>query len=275
MVGGSNFGVQTDNAPDWHDHSCLTNLATGVPATDNPPSPNICPISGSGTDGATPAIDYSNETQGPPGTINVDGKVSYPAVTTTLGETIAEQLVANGKTWKTYQEDMPANPNKVNYSDGNFTNNTDFTKTNPQLSPPLTTGDIVQLYAAKHNPFVYFDDIQRGTNPLLSYAQMAGYEGPNGLWADLRSGKVANFSFIVPNQCNDQHGRGNSTPFCNFDPNDNGTQAGLNPALIRLGDQAVENIVSAIHSSSAWARGRNAIVVVWDENDYSVAPIIN
>ena len=30
-------------------------------------------------------------------------------------------------------------PDMVNYSDGNFTNNTDFTKINPQLNPPLTT----------------------------------------------------------------------------------------------------------------------------------------
>ena len=29
-------------------------------------------------------------------------------------------------------------------------------------------------------------------------------------------------------------------PFCNFDPNDNGTQAGLNPALIQQGDVTVE-----------------------------------
>src|SRR3954469_10433600 len=36
VVGGSNFGVLTDNNPDWHSTSCMTNLATGIPATDNP-----------------------------------------------------------------------------------------------------------------------------------------------------------------------------------------------------------------------------------------------
>ena len=86
---------------------------------------------------------------------------------------------------------------------------------------------------------------------------------------------MPNFSFIVPNQCNDQHGRSNGTAFCDFDPNDNGTQAGLNPALIRLGDQAVQKIVTAIHASPAWKHGHTAIVVVWDENDYAVQPIIN
>src|SRR5712675_2558019 len=60
-VGGSNFGVLDDNSPDWHNASCTTNLASGVPNTDTPPSPAICPISGSGTDGATPALDCTNE----------------------------------------------------------------------------------------------------------------------------------------------------------------------------------------------------------------------
>src|SRR5712675_3334024 len=52
VVGGSNFGVQTDNYPDWHNKNCTTNLASGVVATDNPASPLICPISGVGTDAA-------------------------------------------------------------------------------------------------------------------------------------------------------------------------------------------------------------------------------
>src|SRR3954447_21240507 len=29
MVGGSNFGVLDDNSPDWHNGSCLSNLASG------------------------------------------------------------------------------------------------------------------------------------------------------------------------------------------------------------------------------------------------------
>jgi len=276
VVGGSNFGVHSDNAPDWHNGACRTNLATGVPNTDNPASPNICPIFGSGTDAATPVLDCTNEVTGPPCEINLDGTHSYPAVSTTLGITIADQLAAAGKTWKTYQENLPmTGANRVNYSDGNFTNNTDFTKINPQLTPPLTSSDIVQLYAAKHNPFVYFRNVQTGTNPQVSFSQMAGFDGLSGLWGDLGSGNVPNFSYIVPNQCNDQHGRGNGTAFCAFDPNDNGFQAGLNPALIQLGDQVVQKIVTAIHGSKAWQDGHSAIVVIWDENDYSVQPIIN
>lgn len=275
VVGGSNFGVQSDNPPDWHNATCTTNLASGIPDTDNPPSPNVCPIAGTGTDANTPVFDCTNETQGPPCEVNVNGKMSFPAAPTT-GMTIAEQLATAGKTWKTYQEDLPlSGPDGVNYSDGNFTNKTDFSKINPQLTPPLSQTDIVQLYAAKHNPFVYFRDVQEGTNPLVGYANMSAFDGASGLWSDLGSGNVANYSLIVPNQCNDQHGRGNGTAFCNYDPTSNGKKSGLNPALTILADQEVERLVNAIHSSSAWTRGNNAIVVIWDENDYAVQPIIN
>jgi len=276
MVGGSNFGVLSDNSTDWHNASCTTNLASGVANTDTPPSPAICPIAGSGTDAPTPALDCTNEVSGPPCEVNIDGTFSYAAAPNTLGITIADQLAAAGKSWKTYQENLPmTGPDLVNFSDGNFTNNTDFSQINPQLTPPLTTSDIVSLYAAKHNPFVYFQSVQQGTNPLASYANIAGFDGMRGLWSDLGSGRVPHFSFIVPNQCNDQHGRGNSTAFCNFDPVSDGTQAGLNPALIILGDQVVEKTVTAIHGSKAWKEGHNAIVVIWDENDYAVQPIIN
>src|SRR5215469_13755085 len=42
IVGGSNFGVRSDNSPDWHDSSCSPNLATpGTTNLDFPNSPNV------------------------------------------------------------------------------------------------------------------------------------------------------------------------------------------------------------------------------------------
>src|SRR5579864_1408039 len=35
IVGGSNFGIRSDNSPDWHNHSCQTNLQTGIVNADN------------------------------------------------------------------------------------------------------------------------------------------------------------------------------------------------------------------------------------------------
>ncbi len=273
IVGGSNFGVLTDNDSDWHNNKCVTNLASGIPATDNPSSPHICPISGVGTDAATPAIDTTNETQGPPGTINIDGVQSIPAATNIIGETIADQLAARELHWKAYEEGLPqGGAAMVNYSDGYYDNNTDFSKITPTLTPPLTSASIVKLYAAKHNPFVYFRNMQGSAG----YANMVDFDGPQGLYADLQNyAAQPSLSFIAPNQCNDQHGRGNAGPFCNYDPTDNGTQAGLNPALIQRGDITVQRIVTAIHQSPGWHVGKNAIVVVWDENDYSTAPNTN
>lgn len=83
-------------------------------------------------------------------------------------------------------------------------------------------------------------------------------------------------SFIAPNQCDDQHGRPNGDAFCGLDfgipAGSNltyGTQAGLNPGLILQGDTTIERLVNSINASPVWKHGHSAIVIVWDENDYS------
>jgi hypothetical protein len=281
IVGGSNFGVRSDNNPDWHNATCMTNLSTGLIATDFPSSPNVCPIAGTGTDAETPAIDLTNECPSPdttdpcpPGLIDIDGLTSIKAAPGTTGKTIADQLAEHNRTWKSYQESLPPQgADGVNYSDGFFTDASDIPSVLPDQAP--TSSSLVKLYAAKHNPFVYFRSIQEGENPNSSLKNVKGFEGDGGLFEDLESGRVPNFSLIAPNQCNDQHGRGNAGPQCDFDPTDNGMQAGLNPASIYLGDLTLRNIVKAIHASPAWKQGRNAIVVVWDENDYSFVPNVN
>jgi hypothetical protein len=275
IVGGSNFGIHTDQFPDWHNATCTPNLASGIEATDTPPSPLICPIAGTGKDAATPAQDFTNETSGPPPENNIDGSTSLlPA--DTVGKTIADQLVASRRTWKSYQENLPVTgADLINISDGFYSNLTNFSAITPTLTPPLSSSDLVALYAVKHNPFVYFKNIQDGTNPDNSLANSVSWEGAGGLWADLGAGAAPSYSFIVPNQCNDQHGRGNAGAFCNFDPSDDGSQAGLNPALIYRGDVTVQKLVTAIHASRSWRDGNAAIITVWDENDYSLAPNIN
>jgi phosphatidylinositol-3-phosphatase len=126
IVGGSNFGVHSDNNPDWHNEKCTNNLTSGLVNTDVPSSPNVCPIYGTSTEAATPAIDCTNETQCPPGSNdgenNLDGVKSIPASTTIVGKTIADQLVEAGLSWKSYQESLPSTgADGVNFSDGFFT----------------------------------------------------------------------------------------------------------------------------------------------------------
>ena len=161
----------------------------------------------------------------------------------------------------------------MNSSDGTVSDQTDFTKL-----APLTSSSYVQDYAVKHNPFAYFKSVQDGSwgNNL---DDIVGFDGPRGLYADLAADKVPSLAFIAPSQCDDQHGKGNSDALCASDPgippgsnNTVGTQVGLNPGLILRGDVTIERLVQAIKASRVWNEGRDAIVIVWDENDYSGLP---
>jgi phosphatidylinositol-3-phosphatase len=273
VVGGSNFGVLNDNSPDWHNAACTTNLALGTPSLDNGTFGNICPIAGEGTDAATPVFDNSNETSPPSITsvTEIDGKMSIPAASNTLGKTIADQLAEAGKTWKTYQESVTfSGADLVDYSDGYYDNNSNLAS----LLPGAT--NIVHLYAVKHDPFAYFKSVQEApSGSALGEGRIQGFQGARGLFDDLEAGTPPAFSFVVPNQCNDQHGQNNTSAICFEDPNDNGTLVGLNPGLIYQGDQTLRTLVRAIHDSPVWPQGHNAIVILWDENDYSAAPYPN
>src|SRR6201998_3095215 len=63
IVGGSNFGVRSDNAPAWGSTSCTPNIESGLVNADNgggnAPVPietgTVCPIGGTGKDAETPA----------------------------------------------------------------------------------------------------------------------------------------------------------------------------------------------------------------------------
>jgi len=279
IVGGSNFGIRSDNAPDWGSTTCSPNIVTRVVNADNgggnAPVPvdtgTICPISGSGTDAETPAVDIWNEVGGPfVALADIDG-IKAVAAAPTVGMTIGDQLASAGLGWKSYQESLPVGSiSGVNYSNGTATNLTNFAGL-----APLTSSSVVQDYAVKHNPFAYFKSVQEGSERDNSLANVVGFDGPGGLYADLATGQLPAFAFIVPNQCDDQHGRGNADAFCAFDYGENnsgytyGTQVGLNPGLIQQGDVTIERLVAGIQSSPVWKEGQNAIVIVWDENDYS------
>jgi phosphatidylinositol-3-phosphatase len=262
IVGGSNFGLNEDYWPNWPNGGCVDN-APGSTGCQNA----FSPISASGVDNAVVATTKSagdcNGQIGVPGTgpANNCALFDYPAANFTP-KTIAHQLVQKGKSWKTYQESLPTvapGVFGVNYSDGAFSN----------LSPAaaFVAGPIQKLYAVKHNPFAYFLDIETGSNPALSFNQVQDFDGANGLWADLQSPeKAPNFSLIVPNQCHDMHGFVSGGK-----PNCSSKTAAENDFLIQEGDAALAKLVAGIKASPVWKAGRNAIVVVWDENNYENA----
>ena len=311
IVGGSNFGVRSDNSPDWHNTACIPNLQSGVINADNNAgiaspvqiadsegithsysfeSKAVCPISGTGVDAITEAVDSWNEVASPDDNFlaDFDGVTGLDPASNIEGMTIADQLAHKGLQWKSYQESLPfAGADRVSFSNGTVT---DATPSNaPALAnlpnvgnlpgtlvnPPDTTpygvpGGYLKLYAAKHNPFVYFKSVQENTLPNLGLGNIRPFDGAGGLYADLATGSdVPAFAFIVPNQCNDQHGRGNGDAFCSYDPSDTGATSGLNTGLIAQGDSTIQRIVTSIKASPAWHQGNAAIVIVWDENDYS------
>jgi len=144
IVGGSNFGVRSDNAPSWHNTTCTPNLATEIVNADNAggqttipvDTGTVCPIAGAGQDAERPAVDSWNEVTLPqfPFLADIDGLKSVPAEKTD-GKTIADQLVHRGLTWKSYQEDLPlSGADGVNYSNGTASNLTNFSKLTPLTS---------------------------------------------------------------------------------------------------------------------------------------------
>jgi phosphatidylinositol-3-phosphatase len=271
VVGGSNFGVRSDNSPDWGNPTCQPNIVAGTVNADgsNPPSgvtldPSsvICPISGFGKDADTPAVDNWNEI--PPAYLaDIDGvKAVHPGPT--VGKSIADQLTEAGLSWKAYEESLPlGGAYGVNNSNGTVSNLSDFT----YLPGALTS--YTALYAVKHNPFAYFQSVQQGHERNNSMNNVVPFDGPSGLFTDLATGSLPSFSFIVPNQCDDQHGKGGESAYCAGDPGSNGLPAGLNPGLIQQGDVTIQRLVASIKASPVWKHRRSAIIIVWDENDYS------
>jgi phosphatidylinositol-3-phosphatase len=126
-----------------------------------------------------------------------------------------------GVTWKSYQEDISGTDCPLGY---------------------------VNQYAPKHNPMVYFTDVNGGVDPASSeciahvrpYAELTG---------DLEANTVAAYNFITPNLCNDMH-----------------------DCSIATGDAWLAREVPKILASKAYKEG-GALFVTFDESAGSNVPI--
>ncbi len=90
---------------------------------------------------------------------------------------LVSYLESAGISWKTYQEGISG-----------------------EDCPLVEDG----LYAPKHNPFVYFDDITDGLDPQSPHC-IAVVRPYGELAEDLASGNVPQYVFITPDQCHDMH----------------------------------------------------------------------
>jgi hypothetical protein len=93
-------------------------------------------------------------------------------------EHLTTQLIAAGKTWRSYQEDL-------NNATG--------------ACPVAGSGS----YVPRHDPFVFFRDVS-GAPPSKTSASCASHHEPlSALAADLANNAVAAYNFITPNLCHD------------------------------------------------------------------------
>lgn len=110
--------------------------------------------------------DYFMLTTGQPVTLDD----AYAGVVS--ADNLVRDLNGSGKTWKSYAESLP----QAGY-----------------------TGGDVSTYMKHHNPFVYLSDV------LQQPAQLNNVVPFTDFAADLSSGHLPNFSFIVPNILDDAH----------------------------------------------------------------------
>jgi phosphatidylinositol-3-phosphatase len=119
----------------------------------------------------------------------------YPASVLTL----ADQMKAANLTWKGYMGDMGNDPARESATCGHPTLNTqDLTQVAEAPSTAVPLGD---MYATRHNPFMYFHSIIDSSDCGTHVVNME-----QNLANDLKSvSTTANLTFITPNLCDDGH----------------------------------------------------------------------
>lgn len=158
--------------------------------------------------------------------------------------TIVDQLETHGLTWKAYMQSLP------------------YAGYTGEYYPYQSDGTPVKLYAQKHDPFMYFPAIRNNPSRLNKVVPFTRFA------SDLASGRVPNFVWISPDQCHDMHGVSPANaaiiglPSCGF------PATGLDHGAIQLGDAFLQSTVSEIMASRAWTE-KSAIVIAWDEDDYT------
>jgi phosphatidylinositol-3-phosphatase len=136
-----------------------------------------------------------------------------------------DQLTNAGITWRDYAEGI---------TDGSCPTS-DISTTN---------------YAVRHNPFVYFNDVNGNATTCSTHEKSF-----SDLSVDLNNGSVAQYNFITPNLCDDMHD--SCAPTKNS---------------IQQGDTWLSQNVPMILNSAAYKNG-GALFITWDEAAKGDGPI--
>jgi phosphatidylinositol-3-phosphatase len=106
-------------------------------------------------------------------------------------DNVVRELIAAGKTWKSYAEDLPS----IGYTGGNS-----------------------GKYLVRHNPLAYMTDVQNNQAQVQNLVPFTQFP------ADLPTANLPDYSFIVPNACNDAHD-------CSLATADNWLQTNIDPII--------------------------------------------
>jgi len=110
------------------------------------------------------------------------------------------------------------------------------------------------LYAPKHNPMVFFNDVTNTNDPSSSYC-ISHIRPYTELATDLQQNTEANYNFITPNLCDDMHD----------------TCAPLNDS-VKQGDTWLAQNLPTILNSQAYMNG-GIVFITWDEGEGGDGPI--
>jgi hypothetical protein len=141
---------------------------------------------------------------------------------------LATMLTAKGLKWRDYAEGITGND-----------------------CPISSSG----LYATKHVPFLFFQDIVGNPPSSTNSTCQANIRPYTELATDLTAGTVAQYNFISPNLCDDMHGA-----------------TGCPSDLINAGDTWLSQQIPAIMASNAY-KNNGAIFITWDESEGGEQPI--
>jgi len=184
----------------------------------------------------------------------------YPSNVQNTSLHLTALLEQAGISWKSYQEDTD-----LATDNGNLIN---VVRPQAQWTVPVASltgvfGDNTfnawnsanqYNYAAKHNPMVFFRDTS-GNGDLTPANPMTQHYAPlQQLATDLENNTVADYTWITPNQYNDQH----TTLAAGYQ--------GLtgDAAKIKQGDDFLRQIVPMIMNSKAY-KENGVIILWWDE----------
>jgi phosphatidylinositol-3-phosphatase len=131
------------------------------------------------------------------------------------GPSLFGQLVSAGLTAKTYAETMPTNCARENH----------------------------ETYAARHNPWTYFDDPGERAS-CEQFDVPSGSPTGGALVDDITNGNLPTFGLLVPDICHDGH-----------------------DCSAAITDDWLQSWLPTIKKGPDFTSGRLAIVITWDEDD--------